>query len=150
MESWTVSGHQPQLITPDVAGVGPIVAAAGMEKAALLHQGSIYLGEIDLSKYSKVVIYWGSDNSQVTMDRYNENAHNRIMLLSADMNMMNSPTEDTIIAGSTYTLHGWAVQAHEIDLTGIDYYGPVYVTYDTLPGTFMLISSVEFIGDEIQ
>jgi hypothetical protein len=66
------------------------------------------------------------------------------------MSMVMSPAEETIIAGDTYTLHGWAVEPFEIDLTGIDYYGPVYVTYDTLPGTFMLISSVEFIGGEIR
>ena len=141
-DQWVISGHRPQLQNSSDG----MVAAAGVEYAALLHQGSIYLGEIDLSKYSKVVIYWGSDNSQITMDRYNENAHNRIMLLSADMNMMNSPTEDTIIAGSTYTLHGWKVEAHEIDLTDVDYNGPVYVTWDTLPGTFMVIASVEFVA----
>ena len=36
--------------------------------------------------------------------------------------------------------------AQEIDLTGVDYNGPVYVTYDTLPGTFMLIGAIEFIA----
>lgn len=38
------------------------------------------------------------------------------------------------------------VTAIEIDLTGVDYEGPVFVTYDTLPGTFMLFSSIEFIA----
>ena len=145
-DQWVISGHRPQLQNSSDG----MVADAGVEYAALLYQGSIYLGEIDLSKYSKVVIYWGADNSQVTIDRYNENAHNRIMLLNQDMNMVMSPEEHTVIAGSTYTLHGWKVEAHEIDLTGIDYSGPVYVTWDTLPGTFMLISSVEFIGGEIE
>jgi hypothetical protein len=37
----------------------------------------------------------------------------------------------------------------EIDLSGIDYNGPVYVTYDTLEGTFMLVGAIEFIGGEI-
>jgi hypothetical protein len=61
--------------------------------------------------------------------------------------MTNSPTEDVVLAANTYSELGWAVHALEIDLTGVDYNGPVYVTYDTLPGTFMLISSVEFTYD---
>ena len=73
-----------------------------------------------------------------------------LALVNADKHMQMSPNEDTIIVAKTYELHGWAIAPFEIDLTGIDYYGPVYVTYDTLPGTFMLISSVEFIGGEIQ
>lgn len=57
-----------------------------------------------------------------------------------------TPAADTIIAGSTYELGGWAVKAFEIDLTGVDYNGPVFVAIDTLPGTFALFSSVEFIA----
>ena len=47
-------------------------------------------------------------------------------------------------------LHQGAVGIGEIDLSGIDYNGPVYVTYDTLPGTFMLVGAVEFIGGKIE
>jgi hypothetical protein len=126
-----------------------MVAAGKVESAALLHQGSIALGEIDLSKYSKVVIYWGSDASQVTIDAYNANANNRFALVNADKNMKMSPDEETIIVAKTYELHGWAVQAFEIDLTGIDYNGPVFLTHDSLPGGFALVSSIEFIGAEI-
>ena len=32
------------------------------------------------------------------------------------------------------------------DLTAVDYNGPVFVTYDTLPGTFMLIGAIEFVA----
>jgi hypothetical protein len=85
----------------------------------------------------------------VTIGRYNENANNRIMLLNAEMSMVMSPAEETIIAGGTYALKGWAVTAFEIDLTGIDYNGPVWLAIDALPGTFALFSSVEFIGGEI-
>ena len=46
----------------------------------------------------------------------------------------------------TYTLHGWTPEAVEIDLSGIDYNGPVFITYDTLPGTFMLVGAIEFIA----
>ncbi|MBO5042098.1 MAG: hypothetical protein J6D87_03950, partial [Clostridia bacterium] len=113
-----------------------------------LHQGAIALGEIDLSKYSKVIIKVGVDNSQVTMDHHAANAHNRIMLTNVDTHLTNSPADENVIAYVDYTPMGWAVTAIEIDLTGVDYNGPVFVTYDTLPGTFMLFAEVEFIGAE--
>ena len=139
---WVITGHNTQL---NDASNG-MVAAGGVESAALLHQGSIALGNIDLSKYSKVVVMWGCDNSQVTIDHYNANANNRIMLLNAEMSMVMSPAEGTIIAGGTYELKGWKVTAFEIDLTGIDYNGPVWLAIDALPGTFALVASVEFIA----
>ena len=140
-DQWVITGHNTQLNDT----TNPMVAAGGVESAALLHQGSIALGEVDLSKYSKVVIMWGCDNSPVTIGHYEASANNRIMLVSADVNGT-APAEGTIIAGGTYELGGWAVKAFEIDLTGVDYNGPVYVCIDTLPGTFALFSSVEFIA----
>ena len=144
-DQWVMTGHNTQL---NDASNG-MVAAGGVESAALLHQGSIALGEIDLSKYAKVVVMWGCDNSQVTIDHYNANANNRIMLLNAVMDGVMSPAEETIIAGGTYELKGWAVTAFEIDLTNVNYNGPVWLAIDALPGTFALFSSVEFIGGEI-
>ena len=148
-EQWVVSGHCPQIVGSDGHANSPMVAAGGVSSGALLHQGSIALGEIDLSIYEKVVLYYGVDNSDTTWGLYNESTNNRIMLVTGDTNMTNSPADDAVIAGVTYEPCGWSVIAIEIDLTGIDYNGPVFVTYDTLPGTFMLFSSVEFIGAEI-
>ena len=51
-----ISGHVTTLVTPDVPGHGDMIAAGGVSSAALLHQGSIALGEIDLSKYSHRVL----------------------------------------------------------------------------------------------
>ena len=144
--AWTVSGHCPQIVGASGHANSPMVAAGGIESGALLHQGSIGVGEVDLSKYSKVVIKFGVDNSGVTMGHYDANANNRIMLVNADVNMVMSPNADQVIAGATYTPQGWALVEIEIDLTGVDYNGPVYVTYDTLPGTFMLFGSVEFVA----
>ena len=72
-----------------------------MDSAALLHQGSIALGNIDLSKSSKVIIYWGSDNGPGTQDLYAKNEHNRFALVNADKHMQMSPNEDTIIVAKT-------------------------------------------------
>ena len=123
-----------------------MVAAGGVEEGALLHQGYVGVGEVDLSKYSKAIVYFGIDGSPVTVGLYEAAANNRIILTSADQSMTNSPTADVVLAASTYSELGWAVHALEIDLTGVDYNGPVFVTYDTLPGTFMLISSIEFVA----
>ena len=148
-DQWTVSGHCPEIVGSEGHANSPMVAAGGVASGALLHQGAISLGEIDLSKYEKVVLYYGVDNSDVTWGHYNNSANNRIMLVSADTHLSNSPAEETVIAGATYEPCGWAVVAIEIDLTDVDYNGPVFVTYDTLPGTFMLFSEIEFIGAEM-
>ena len=145
---WTVTGHCPGIVGKEGHANSGMVAAGGVESGALVHQGAVALGEIDLSKYSKAVIMWGCDNSPVTVGHYENSANNRIMLVSADVNGT-APADGTIIAGGTYELGGWAVQAFEIDLTEVDYNGPVYLCIDTLPGTFALFASVEFIGAEI-
>jgi hypothetical protein len=141
IDSWTVSGHNPHI--QDTSN--GMVAAGGVEKGALLHQGAIGVGTVDLSKYSKVIIMWGCDNSQITVDHYNRNAHNRIMLTKVDTDGQMSPDSKDIIAYANYNLGGWRVQAIEIDLSKVTYKGPVYITIDALPGTFALFSSIEFV-----
>lgn len=123
-----------------------MVAAGGIESGALLHQGAIGIGEVDLSKYSKVIIKFGMDNSQTTVDLQAANEKNRIMLSKVDTNMTMAPADADVIASVDYTTPGWKVVEIEIDLTSVDYSGPVFVTYDTLPGTFMLVGSIEFVG----
>ena len=143
---WVISGHCNVIVGTESHANSPMIVAAGLQSGALLHQGAIYVGEMDLSQYSKVIITHGTDSSDVTMDRYNENENNRIILTNVDTNMVNSPAEENIIAATTYRLSGWLVTEIEIDLTGINYNGPVYITWDTLPGTFMVFGSIEFIG----
>lgn len=141
VDDWVVSGHNPHI--QDTSN--GMVAAGGVEKGALLHQGAIGVGTVDLSKYSKVIIMWGCDNSQITVDHYNKNAHNRIMLTRVDTDGQMSPESKDIIAYANYNLGGWRVQAIEIDLSKVNYKGPVYITIDALPGTFALFSSIEFV-----
>jgi hypothetical protein len=90
---------------------------------------------------------WGCDNSQITVDHYNKNAHNRIMLTKVDTDGQMSPESKDIIAYANYNLGGWRVQAIEIDLSKVTYKGPVYITIDALPGTFALFSSIEFVAE---
>ena len=146
-EQWVVSGHVPSIVTTDHNQYiySGMLDAAGVKSAALLHQGSIGLGKIDLSLYSKVVVYWGTDASDVTINAYNANANNRFMLVTTDKNGLMSPDESTVIAATTYRLHGWHLKAVEIDLTGVDYSGPVFLTNDSLPGNLTLVYSIEFV-----
>lgn len=142
IDSWTVSGHNPHI---QDASNG-MVAAGGVEKGALIHQGAIGVGTVDLSKYSHAVIYFGCDNGSGTQSYYNSNPHNRVMLTKVDTNGSMSPAEKDIIAYADYTLKGWRVQAIEIDLSQVTYKGPVYITIDSLPGTLVLFSSIEFLA----
>ena len=145
MSEWEVSGHKKGVTPASDPTHGGMVAAGGVSEGALLHQGSVGVGTVDLSKYSKVIVYYGCDASGVTQNHYNESAHNRIMLSAADTDGKNSPDAKDIIAYADYALYGWTPYALEIDLTGVTYNGPVYITVDTLPGTFMLITAIEFV-----
>ena len=47
---------------------------------------------------------------------------------------------------SAALLHQGSIALGEIDLSGIDYNGPVWLAIDALPGTFALVASVEFVA----
>ena len=145
LSDWKVTGHKKGITSASDPTHGGMVAAGGVSEGALLHQGAIGVGEVDLSKYSKVIVYYGCDASGVTQNHYNSSPNNRIMLSKVDTNGMNSPEQADIIASETYTLRGWAPYGLEIDLSGINYEGPVYISVDTLPGTFVLITAIEFV-----
>ena len=142
METWIVSGISPEIVPDQGHSNSAMVAAGGVERGALLHQGSVYIGDFDLGEYSKIVVYYGLDNSEVMHDLYNANPNNRIMITSKD-NKQFSPEQSTVIASTQYTLEGWNLVPIEIDLSGIDYKGPVYITWDTLPASFMLIGRID-------
>ncbi len=145
IEYWTVSGHCPIVVDVSRPEYYPMLQAGGIEQGALLHQGSVGIGEFDLSQYEKMIVYYGIDNSEFSVENYNNNPSNRIMITNAEIHMINYPLESDIIASTVYTLQGWQVVPIEIDLTGVEYNGSVYVTYDTLPGTFMVIGAIYLV-----
>ncbi|MBQ1233085.1 MAG: hypothetical protein IIX86_06110 [Clostridia bacterium] len=144
-DTWAVTGHVPHVVGADDPSFGPMLVAGGIEQGALLHQGSVGIGEFDLSQYEKMIVFYGIDNSEFSVENYNNNPNNRIMITSTELNMVHSPEESAIIASTVYTLRGWQVTPIEIDLTGVDYSGAVHVTYDTLPGTFMVIGAIYLV-----
>ena len=145
--TWRVSGHCPEIVPANGHSLSAIVEAGGIESGALLHQGSIYLGHFNLAQFSKMIIHYGVDNSQVTMDHWKSNANNRFMITNQDVNMVMSPEEEQIIASVEYTPTGWPMHTVEIDLTDVNYKSDTYVAWDTLPGTFMLIGAIELVYD---
>ena len=56
----------------------------------------------------------------------------------------------TVVTSATFALpelnHSRKMQTIEIDLTAVDYSGNVYVAWDTPAGSFMAITSVEFVA----
>ena len=119
----------------------PTPALTADDTMLLLHYGTVSLGEMDLSKYSKVTITYATPADVADSDDYNaqyEATQKRIMLLNATPEVQaNSffdylPAEDTIVASANYDISteiGLLMTA-EIDLTEVDYNGEVYFTFD--------------------
>ena len=149
----SITGHQTNIVDNTFAGHFPMINAAGLTTGAMLHQGSIKLADsIDLSKYSKVVIYFATDWGEGTkagLAAAKENGYGRIGISATDKNGVFNPSGDDFIAEQYTPDGGWAITAHEVDLSGVTYEGPVYVSADFLEAQFIIIDRVEFIGAEI-
>ena len=121
-----------------------MIAAAGLTSGAMLHNGSIALGNINLGQYSKAIIYyatdWG-DATQADLAAAKEQGYGRLGLSA-----YNSPAANVDPSGficSQYTpAGGWAITAHEIEL--VAYEGPVFVSADFLATQFIIIDRIEF------
>ena len=117
----------------------------------MLHQGSIALGEIDLSKYSKMIVHYGTDyseTSQKALDDAKQNGFGRMMLTSADQNGKFNPNSNIIKAAEYTPANSWGIPAlstFELDLTDVDYNGAVFFSADFLGGQFIVIDYIELI-----
>ncbi len=151
----SISGDITTIINATGSEYSPMVAAAGLPSAALLHQGSIHLGNIDLSQYSRVVITYASDWGEAT--QYDHAAdvaqgYGKIYLVDQNYCRPNKYTNQLHVTPSivvaesgSYKPDGmWTLTNHEIDLTDISYSGDVYLTCDFLHGQIILIDSITF------
>lgn len=104
-------------------------------KIPLVYQGAIHLGDVDLSKYSKVTVTYATSAASGTIADY-ETTQKRAMLTLADTKGELSPAEDAIIASAVYNIPSttWQLTTVEIDLTGIDYNGALFLTFDFTEG----------------
>lgn len=129
---------------------GTFEAAGYTGNIARLGYGAyINIGEIDLSKYSKVTIMYGCDGSSVTESAFADSSSLAIGLKST-ASSYGQETDDDFngdIAHTDMVLGAdWAAgqRAAVIDLSEIDYNGVVYVTVHNPRGTEIVITSVVF------
>ena len=118
-------------------------------KIPLVYQGAIHLGDIDLSKYKKVTITYATSAASGTVADY-ETTQKRAMLTLADTKGELSPAEDAIIASAVYSIPSttWQLTTVEIDLTGVDYSGALFLTFDFTEGVnlYHAVTGVVFEG----
>lgn len=127
-----------------------VAGAAGVTSSyAKIHKGSINLGTLDLSKYTYVEIKYGYDGSPVTEGHYNSATNKRIGLTECDKENVDDPFSEKAIWWTDYEFSTTGWSAHnvaKIDLSGCTYNGEVFVSLDSLPGTFYVIDSIVFYG----
>ena len=147
----SITGHMPVIVNAEnQPNHFPMIAAAGLESGAMIHQGSIYLGEFDLTKYEKVIIYYATDwgeGTQSGLAAAKEQGFGYLGLSAWDNNNVVNPDRSGFI-GEQYTPDGgWVITAHELpNVAASNYSGPVYVSADFLGGQFIIIDRVEFIA----
>ena len=151
LDNSAVTGHAPGLQEPKNDAEPektPEASSAGYTtKWAKIHQGNIYLGELDLSRYSYVKIRYAFDGSAATQAAYEAAESTKIGLVND--NVVNFADASKVIASTDYVVRsgGWSAPDYAIiDLSEVTYNGAVYVTIDSLPGTFYGIDAIEFYG----
>ena len=132
-----ITGSYPTVDVPINAG------SLGLTEGHVitLHYGSINLGEMDLSQYSKVTVTYatpcGVANGQDMNAEY-EATGKRVLLLNAPSEIQPGsafeflPAEDAIITTAPYEISPvyCQIMTVEIDLTEIDYNGQLYLSFD--------------------
>ncbi len=117
----------------------------------LLFEGSISLGEMDLSKYSKVVISYACNTNPTVPDSYAAIENPRVYLMNASSDDATSPAAATVVASAGYEMSTafWTETSATIDLSEVNYNGATYFTMDFSPlgaagGLFFAITSIVF------
>ena len=144
--------NEVYLATADDASFAPIVNAINSFNSdkqigengryAINNNGWLWLSDmdttLDLSKYSKMIITYTCDTSEVTKSGYNDNT-NKFELLNFN----------GTLATGVYTLDhsSWCWNTCEIDLTGVDHNGEVLLRMCNggIPGTWYVIESIVLV-----
>ncbi|MBO5758171.1 MAG: TIR domain-containing protein [Clostridia bacterium] len=132
----------------------PHFAAAGIfNPVCLLGYGNtVYLGNLDLSNYSKVLIYYSCDGSQITADAFAA-ASSLDIGLKSENSSFGEETFNNYDGALAYTQmvfssNAWAgegVRVAEIDLSDITYAGDVWAAVHNPQSTQICIHGVEFM-----
>ena len=145
VEPWDVDFSQ-HAITGSYAepwAANTLIPTMGADELVyVVHYGSIDLGEVNLSKYSKVTISYatpaGQDALGADFGAQYEATAKRAMLLNFAPGVQEGsafeylPESDTILASAQYNMSAsnMALSTVEIDLTEVDYNGQIYLTFD--------------------
>ena len=129
----TATGSFPGV---DTAANGPALGLGEDKHVITLHYGSIDLGEMDLSKYSKVTVTYATPVDGFTSEY--EATGKRVLLLNTPNAVEEGaafellPAEDAIIVAQHYDISTTqnAIMTVEIDLTDVDYNGRVLLSFD--------------------
>ncbi|MBQ1232680.1 MAG: leucine-rich repeat protein [Clostridia bacterium] len=116
---------------------------------------TVYVGNLDLSNYSKVIIRYSCDGTQVTADAFTS-ASCLAIGLKSERTSFGKETEDNFNGALAYgdmvfSPYGWSgpgVRTVEVDLADVTYNGHVWVAVHNPAGTQIAIHSVEFIYAE--
>ena len=134
-----ISGSYPEAWAGNGLPTTPALNAS--DAMIVMHYGSINLGELDLSKYTKVVVTYGTvvdlDSSTNYAGEYAATAQ-RVMLLNTASAVQEGtafeylPADGAIIASEHYEMSegNLLLREVEIDLTEVDYNGQTYLTFD--------------------
>ena len=138
----TVTGSYPTIYTGANALFPTTPAIGADEYLVTLHYGSINIGEVDLSQYSKVVVTYATAADGLMPDsnftgEY-EATGKRVLLLNAPSDIQPDsafellPAEDAIVATAHYEISNsfMEITTVEIDISEIDYNGQLYLSFD--------------------
>ena len=134
----TATGSWP---TVDVPVNAPALGLGEDQHVIALHYGSIDLGEMDLSKFTKVTVTYVTPCGELNGSNFNaeyEATGKRVLLLNTLSAVQEGtafellPAEDAIITTNHYEMSSVPneVKTVEIDLTEIDYNGRVILSFD--------------------
>ena len=132
-----ITGSYPNVDNPTN---GPALGLTANDHVIALHYGSINLGEMDLSQYSKVTVTYATPTDELAAgmtDQYNATAK-RVLLLNAPSAIQDGtafeylPAEGAIITTAPYEMSATnaAITTVEIDLSEVNYNGQVYLSFD--------------------
>ena len=122
-------------------GLATTPALNATDSMVVLHYGSINLGEIDLSKYTKVTITYGNMVGAHANGNYDDEfnaTQKRVLLLNAPSSIQEGsafeylPEAEQIITYTNYEQSegSLVLRTVEIDLSTVDYNGQTYLTFD--------------------
>ena len=133
-----ISGSYPE----PWAGNQLIPSLSAQDLIYVVHYGSINLGEVDLSKYSKVTVTYATPVGMDTVGgdfgaQYDATAKRVLLLNTASAIQEGSafeylPEESAIITSAQYNMSASNMELTtvEIDLSSVEYNGQTYLTFD--------------------